>query len=115
MNKYLLGLLVGVMSFVLANQAEAQVAYVTYYAPAMPVTTYYAPPETPVVQTSYYAPVPAAPVVQTSYYAPAPAVAYRPVPVATTRYRPILGGTVTRIRTGYAPVVVNPMPVVYGY
>jgi hypothetical protein len=101
MNRYFLGLIASVVSLALANHADAQVAYVTYYAPAMPVTTYYAPPM--------------APVVYTSYYAPAPVVAYRPVPVATTRYRPILGGTVTRIRTGYAPVVVNPMPVVYGY
>ena len=61
-----------------------------------PVTTYYAP-------TAYVAPV---------YTAPAPVVVYRPavvtVPVAPvavsrTRYRPILGGTVTRVRYGYAP------------
>jgi hypothetical protein len=115
MNKYLLGLVAGVISFVLADQVEAQVAYVTYYAPPVPVTAYYVPPVAPVVQTSYYGPAPVAPVVQTSYYAPAPAIAYRPVPVATTRYRPILGGSVTRIRTAYAPVVVNPVPVVYGY
>jgi hypothetical protein len=57
----------------------------------------------------------AAPVVYTSYYAPAPVVGYQPAAVVRTRYRPILGGTVTRVRPIYSPFVVNPVPVVYGY
>jgi hypothetical protein len=93
----------------LVNQAEGQVAQVTYYPPAVPVTTYYAPA---IPLRTFYAPA-AVPV--TTYYAPAPVVRYQPVPVATTRYRPILGGTVTRVRTAFSPVVVNPVPVVYGY
>jgi hypothetical protein len=98
MSKCLLlvaGCLVGLA---LVSQADAQV-YVTYYSPAVPVTACYAP----------------APVVYTSYYAPAPVVAYQPVAIARTRYRPILGGTVTRVRPAYSPFVVNPVPVVYGY
>jgi hypothetical protein len=102
MKSFLLFSVGCISSLILATQADAQVAYVTYYAPAVPVTTYYAPT------------VPTA-VPVTTYYAPAPTVAYRPVPVTTTRYRPILGGTVTRIRTGYAPVVVAPAPVMYGF
>ena len=62
--------------------------YTSYYAPA-PVTTYYAPAPT----TACYAPAPT-----TVYYAAAPApVVVAPGPVVTTRYRPILGGTVTRV------------------
>lgn len=76
-------------SLAFTNQVDAQV-YVTYYAPATPV-------------------------VHTSYFAPTPVVGYQPVAVTRTRYRPILGGTVTRVRPAYAPVVVNPVPVVYGY
>lgn len=101
-------------AFALAASAEAQV-YVTHYTPA---TAYYAPVVTyrPAVApvTTYYAPA-AAGVPVTTYYAPAPTVAYSPVTVATRRYRPILGGTVTRYRTAYSPVVVNPAPVVFGY
>lgn len=94
-------LLVGcVLSGAVNEESFGQVAHVTYYAPA------------PVPITSYYAP---APVPVTTYYAPAPAVSYQPVRVPYTRYRPILGGTVTRYRTAYAPVVVAPTPVVYGY
>ena len=82
------------------NRAEAQVARVTYFAPAVPVTTFFAPP---------------APVVQTTFFAPTPVVTYQPVTVARTRYRPFLGGTVTRFRPAYAPVVVNPAPVFWGF
>lgn len=75
-------------------EAQAQVGYVTYYQPAV----------------AYYQP---APVAYTSYY-PAPAFvstpAYQPVTRVRTRYRPILGGRVTRYRTYYAPA-----PVVYAY
>jgi hypothetical protein len=70
-------------------------AQTAYYAPA-PVTAYYAP------TTAYYAPAPTtvyyapAPVATTAYYAPAPVVA-APGPIVQTRYRPILGGTVSRV------------------
>lgn len=80
---------------VLSGRTEAQV-WVTRY---QPVTAFYAP----------------APIVQTSFFAPGPVVGYQPVAVARTRYRPILGGTVTRVRPVWSPVVVNPVPVVYGY
>lgn len=95
-----------IVTSALVGKADAQVAHVTYFAPAVPVTAYYAPAG-PIPVTTYYAPA--------AVVAPAPVVTYRPVPVATTRYRPILGGTVTRIRTSYAPVVVTPPPIVYGY
>ena len=80
-----------------ANLASAQVI-VSYYPPAPVATTaYYAP------TTAYYAPT-------TAYYAPAPVTAYyAPAPVAvapvyTTRYRPFLGGGITRTSYYYAPV-----------
>ncbi len=72
------------------SNAEAQVGYVNYYQPV----TVYRP--APVYYSSYYAAP--APVV---YAAPAPV--YQPVTRVRTRYRPILGGTVTRVRHGYAP------------
>jgi hypothetical protein len=84
-----------VVSAVLATQAQAQVVW----GPAVPVTTFYAP----------------APVVRTAFFAPAPMVTYQPVTVARTRYRPFLGGTVTRYRPAFAPVVVQPAPVVWGW
>ena len=90
------------------SDARAQVAYVTYYQPV----TVYSPPVTvaPVVvapHTVYYAPAP--------YDTPAPTVAYRPVARVRTRYRPLLGGTVTRVRYGYVPAYYLPTPVVYAY
>lgn len=87
MKRVMMLLAACVLSVALVQAVEAQVGYVAYYA---------APP--------CYAP---APVVVTSYYAPVPVVAYQPVPVATTRWRPILGGTVTRIRPVYTPVVIG--------
>ena len=79
------------------SDAGAQVAYVTYYQPM----TVYSPP---VVATPHRV-----------CYAPAPTVAYKPVARVRTRYRPILGGTVTRVRYGYAPVYYPAPPVVYAY
>ena len=90
----------------LVAESDAQFVYVTNYAPA-PV--YVAPPAPTVV----YRPV-------------APAVAYSPVvaappvavatptvvasPVVTTRYRPFLGRTVSRVRYYYTPTtVVTPL------
>ena len=63
-------------------------------------------------QTVYYQPAPT-----TVYYAPA-RVTYAPVAYYHTRRRPILGGTVTRVRYGYAPVatvapVLQPTTVMY--
>jgi hypothetical protein len=80
---------VAALSWVGAAQAQCCGApAVSYYAPA-PTTVYY-----PAPTAVYYAP-------QTVFYAPAIA------PVVTTRYRPILGGTVTRVRypwaVGYYP------------
>ncbi len=69
---------------------------VTYYAPA-PTVAYYAPPT-----TVYYAARP-----RVAYYAPAPVPA--PV-VVTTRYRPVLGGTVSRVRPVARPWVVGYYP-----
>ncbi len=82
-----------------SNDAEAQV-YVSYYQPAV----VYSP--APVYYSSYYAP----PVV-----AAPPTTVYHPVTRVRSRYRPILGGTVTRVRTGYAPAYYAPAPVVYAY
>ena len=79
------------------SDAFAQVAYVTYYQP----TTVYSPP---IVYTPH-----------TVFYAPAPTVTYQPVARVRTRYRPVLGGTVTRVRYRYAPVYHPPTQVVYAY
>jgi len=79
------------------SDAQAQVAYVSYYQPM----TVYSPP---VVYTP-----------QTVYYAPAPTVSYQPVARVRTRYRPFLGGSVTRVRYRYAPVYSPPTQVVYAY
>jgi hypothetical protein len=95
MRNFVLILVGCVVSTVGATRAEAQVVW----GPAVPVTTFYAP----------------APVVRTAFFAPAPMVTYQPVTVARTRYRPFLGGTVTRYRPAYAPVVVQPAPVVWGF
>jgi len=102
------------LAFCLSANAEvqAQVPYVTYYQPAVlyrqPTVVY----RQPVVV--YQAPVVVAP--RAVYYAPAPApVVYQPVARVRTRYRPFLGGTVTRVRYGYAPAYYAPAPVGYAY
>lgn len=102
--------------------AQAWTPYVAFYHP---VNAYYAPApviytaaapvivEQPVATTAYY-PAPA-PQPTVAYY-PQPAVAYYPPPVpvyqptarVVTRYRPFLGGTVSRVRYGYAPVTYYP-------
>ena len=66
--------------------AHAHGPYYTYYRPA----------------TVYYAPAP------TVVYSPPPAVVYQPAARVVTRYRPILGRTVSRVRYGYAPVYYYP-------
>jgi len=95
------------LAFCLSANAEvqAQVPYVTYYQPALvyrqPVVVY----QTPVVVAP-----------RAVYYAPAPApVVYQPAARVSTRYRPFLGGTVTRVRYGYAPAYYAPAPVGYAY
>jgi hypothetical protein len=92
----------------LASQAlYAQTAVVTYYAPPVPTTVYYGPTYT------VASPVVAAPAGTyfgtTRVYYPTIAPAVRPVvaPVVT-RYRPFLGGTVTRYAYRYAPVYYVP-------
>jgi hypothetical protein len=87
MKRLLSALFAIAVVFAVASSAEAQV-YQAYY-PAVPYT-------------SYYAPAPA-----TVYYSPAPAA------VATTRYRPLIGGTVTRWRYVNQPAVVYPSTVAY--
>ena len=74
---------------VVGSAAQAQGAYVTYYAAAEDCCSM--------------------PVAVTTYYAPAPVVAYQPAAVVRTRWRPLLGGFVSRVRyRGYAPVVYSP-------
>ena len=105
MKRVCLGIAVAIAALAGVDAAEAQVVYRTYYAPA---TVYYAPQPvpyyvaSPVVATP--APVVAAPVPTVTYYR-APTVVQQPVAQVRTRYRPILGGTVSRVRYGYAPVV----------
>ena len=92
---------VGALALVVGS-ASAQVAYMTYYQPVYPAAVV----------------APAPPVVYTSYYAPTTVKTYQPVARVRTRYRPILGGSVTRVRYGYAPTYTTyytPAPVVYGY
>jgi hypothetical protein len=104
--------------------ADAEAQYVTYYQPTVsyyqPSVSYYAPapvvaptaytvarPLTYTVASPVVAPAPVvvpAPVPVVTYYR-APAVSYVATPQVVTRYRPILGGTVSRVRYGYAPVV----------
>ena len=100
-NLVILLVAVGAMAVVCGN-ANAQVGYVTYYQPVYPAAVV----------------APAQPVVYTSYYAPTTVRTYQPVARVRTRYRPILGGSVTRVRYGYAPTYTTyytPTPVVYGY
>jgi hypothetical protein len=92
----------------LTSAADAQ--WVTTYYRA-PTTVYYSP--APAATSAYYAPAP-----HSVYYAPAPRVAYyapAPAPVAVapvyaTRYRPLLGGGITRVRYRYAPVAYAAPP-----
>ncbi|MEQ8212120.1 MAG: hypothetical protein RH917_20135 [Lacipirellulaceae bacterium] len=114
--KSLVSLLALTAACLVSTTAEAQV--VTYYRPALvPRTVYYAP--APVVSTPVVAaPAPVvvqrpvvvaqpAPVRTVTYYAPtvvepvATPVVYEPTVRVRQRYRPILGGTVTRVDHGY--------------
>jgi hypothetical protein len=108
MKSFTAVLIGGLLWLGLSSSAEAQVAWVTYYQP----TTVFSPAivsPAPVVQTAFYAPAP------TVAVAPAPTLTYQPVARVQTRFRPILGGTVSRVRYGYAPVLVQPTPVVMAW
>ncbi|MEQ8849564.1 hypothetical protein [Botrimarina sp.] len=93
------------------RSADAQVVVVSGYAPA-PVVTYR--PVAPAVAYRPVAPVVAYSPVVAPVAAPATPVAVRSTftatPVVHTRYRPILGGTVSRVRYHYTPTtVVTPL------
>lgn len=90
MNRRLIVLAAAMVVLAFAGSASAQVYQVYYPAP---VTTYYAPGPVAV--------------------APAPAVAYYPTAVPVTRYRPIIGGTVTRWRYVNQPAYVYPTTAYY--
>lgn len=95
---------VTVAALAVAGEAQAQLVYVTGYAPApmvvAPPTVVYRPAPTYVT----YSPVMAAPAPVIA--APAPVVVGAPVVTTTTRWRPFLGGSVTRVSYGYAPTAV---------
>lgn len=113
---------VAALSAVAAREGRAQ--YVTFFAPAPAVvpipiaapapvaapvvTAFYAPVAQPVytvaMPATFAAPACAAPAPTVTYFRP-PVVGYAPVNRVVTRYRPILGGTVTRVRPGVVPVV----------
>ncbi|MEM6330003.1 MAG: hypothetical protein AAF790_07135 [Planctomycetota bacterium] len=116
----------------LAGAARSDAQLVTYYSPVVPAPVVAAPPvPVPVlpapapVRVVSYRPIAPTVVYRPVYQpivAPAPVTVARPVvaaPVVTqglapvaytrTRWRPLLGGTVTRVRYGYAPVTY------YGY
>lgn len=83
-----------------AVEAQGYVVYSPVVAAPAPVV--YAQPAPTVVYRPVTPYVTAAPVV-----APAPVVVAPALqPVVRTRYRPILGGTVSRVRYRYAPVVL---------
>ncbi len=124
MNRLLVSsvIVIAALSAVAASEGHAQ--YVTFYAPAPTVvrvpiaapapvaapvvTTFYAPVAPPAytvaMPTTVAAPALAAPVPTVVYFRP-PVVGYAPVNRVVTRHRPILGGTVTRVRPGVVPVV----------
>jgi len=80
------------------TEVQAQVPYVSFYQPVV----------------VYRAPVAVVP--RAVYYTPAPApVVYQPTARVRTRYRPILGRAVTRVRYGYAPAYYAPAPAVFAY
>ena len=122
MNRlFLLGM--SLLAVLFVASADAQVVYRTYYA--QPTTVHYAPG--PVVNTTYYAPAAPVPSVayhaptttyyapRTSFYAPTAAPAVVAAPAVTTYYRPILGGGISRFRTGPAPVTYVAPPTVTYY
>lgn len=109
----------GLLAAMAASHASAQL--VTVYSPVIgsPVVVQPAPVVAyrPILPAPYLvaSPVVSAPVVAAppAVVSPAPAVVttgLAPTPIVTRRFRPILGGTVTRVRYGYTPVsVVTPL------
>jgi hypothetical protein len=103
MKRFMLPLLAAAAMLVGVDAAQAQVPYVTYYSPSTvyystPVTSsYVAPTVTYSAPTRYYSYYPS-----TYYYSAYPSYSYYSRPVVT-RYRPLLGGTVSRYVTTYAP------------
>ncbi|BBO35340.1 hypothetical protein [Lacipirellula parvula] len=98
MKRMLFSLLAVAVLGVASQSAQAQwvVQPTTVWSPVvMP-----APVMQPMVVQS--APV-FAPMPVTTFYR-APVVTMAPVPQVVTRYRPILGGSVSRVRYGWAPV-----------
>ncbi len=110
MKKLALLLMVITAWAICESQGQAQVGYVTYYQPVMaqPVAVVSPPP---VYYSSYYAPAPTIVAAPAPVYA-APVYYQQPVRVRT-RYRPFLGGTVTRIRPGFRRAYYA--PAVYAY
>ena len=88
---------------VAGDQAQAQwVVQPTFVQP----TTVFSPVimPGPVMQPMVVQSAPMiAPMPVTTFYR-APVVTMQPVPRVVTRYRPILGGSVSRVRYGWAPV-----------
>ncbi|MEM6799508.1 MAG: hypothetical protein AAF589_08335 [Planctomycetota bacterium] len=112
----------------LAGAASADAQYVTYYSPVVaPAPVVVAPPVYTVARPVYAPPVyavarpvvttvaspvvttVASPVVTTVARPVYATKAYAPTPVVRTRFRPLLGGAVSRVRYRYTPVTV------YGY
>lgn len=86
------------------SAADAQVV-TSYYAPT---TVYYAPAPRVYAVASPVVVAEPAPAPTVTYYAP-PAIIHQPVARVRTRYRPILGGSVTRVHYGYAPMYYPPV------
>ncbi|MEM9186035.1 MAG: hypothetical protein AAGB00_06000 [Planctomycetota bacterium] len=109
-----------VAAALLAGAASADAQYVTYYSPVVaPAPVVVAPPVYTVARPVYAPPVyavarpvvttVASPVVTTVARPVYATTAYAPTPVVRTRFRPLLGGAVSRVRYRYTPVTV------YGY
>jgi hypothetical protein len=86
------------------SAAQAQTPYVTYYTPS---TVYYSTPVTSSYAVSsptvtYSAPMRYYSYYPSTYYSAYPSYSY--YSTAVTRYRPILGRTVSRYVPSYAPV-----------
>lgn len=133
MRRLALSIVAAAAAALVSSPAHAQVVTVlrpvtTFYAPApavtwaapvaaaphvvaspvvaAPVTQVVAAPVTQVVASPVVvqSPVVAAPAVPVVTYFRPPVVAWQPVPQVVTRHRPILGGTVSRVRTTWMPV-----------
>jgi hypothetical protein len=109
---YAAGACLAAVSFASAASAQIVTVFrptVSYYAPPVvvaPTAHWVASPVVVTAASPVIAPAPVvAPTPVVTYYR-APTVAYAPVQQVVTRRRPILGGTVSRVRYAYMPVVV---------